>query len=204
MANKIINIEDVSLKTMSVEIRAITVNNKQMTMGVFRQIPYNDILDYKTMELRGKPWGVVEYYWGDHNKADIHILWQAGNVLYRSLFSLQHSPRSVFNILSNRSLYETDRLIDVLRRELKEKESKVKKVKDKYKYIGHQWYTDLKKEDLDIELAETEDEYRKVNEILQKETNEREKLINQANAMHIKYKALIPQIKSLQQIFIAV
>lgn len=83
MQNKIINIEDVNLKTMQVEIKALTVNGKQMTLSVFRQIPHASIFDDE-IEIKGTPWGTVNYFWKD-NEAWLHLIWQKNDRLFRDL-----------------------------------------------------------------------------------------------------------------------
>lgn len=83
---RLIDIEDVKLKTFSVEIKALSITGKQMTLSVFRQLPRENIFD-ENYSLRGIPWGTVNYYWKG-NEGDIHIVWQRDNVLYRDvLFS---------------------------------------------------------------------------------------------------------------------
>jgi hypothetical protein len=82
---KVINIEDAKLKTLSVEIKAMTVNGKQMTLSTFRQLP-EEILITDEGKLKGVPWGIVRYFWGDQSKDGIHVVWQDGSNLYRSFY----------------------------------------------------------------------------------------------------------------------
>ena len=84
-----ITTEEVTLKTASVEIRTLTINGKQMTLAVFRQL-INDgsVIDDEVLELRGDPWGIVNYCttkecatsFGHH----LHVIWQDGGELRRS------------------------------------------------------------------------------------------------------------------------
>lgn len=79
-----------SISTATIEVKAIRVSGKQMTLAVFKQLPRRSILDSMTGELIGDPWGTVNYYWdycclavngapGSH----FHIIWTDGEVLYR-------------------------------------------------------------------------------------------------------------------------
>jgi hypothetical protein len=63
-----LTVEDVQIKTATVEVKAIVIGKRQLTLSVFRQLPkvglvraidgpWNDVLpDYE-------PWGVVNYHW---------------------------------------------------------------------------------------------------------------------------------------------
>ena len=82
----IINVENASIKTASVEIKTLTVNGKQVTLSVFRQIIEENILDDENFKLNGTPWATVNYFWkDDQNLSDykIHVLWQKGSELRR-------------------------------------------------------------------------------------------------------------------------
>jgi len=82
---KLIQIEDVKLKSMSVEIRAMTVSGKQMTLAIFRQLPGRSIWD-ADFRLLGAPWGRVLYFWGgDKDCTGFQVVWQDGKELFRSV-----------------------------------------------------------------------------------------------------------------------
>ena len=72
------------LKTASVEVKALTLNGKQVTLSVFRQLQEEVIIDPDTALLRGVPWGKVNYFWGECSPDHLHIVWQQGNELRRS------------------------------------------------------------------------------------------------------------------------
>jgi hypothetical protein len=67
--------EDVSIATATVELKVVTVNNKQMTLAVFRQLPrssfmfaLNECLTLRDRVRNGdppRPWGWVNYHWAD-------------------------------------------------------------------------------------------------------------------------------------------
>jgi len=86
---KVVTIKEASLATMSVELTAIKVNNKQMSLSIFRQIKREPYLDRETLEERGVLWGSVNYYWGGEDKyidcGKIHILWQKSDELRRDI-----------------------------------------------------------------------------------------------------------------------
>ena len=77
---KLIQIEDAKLKTLTVEIKSLVINGKQMTLAVFRQLPEESIFDDE-MNLRGVPWGLVRYRIDGNNNP--HVLWQNDDVLFR-------------------------------------------------------------------------------------------------------------------------
>jgi hypothetical protein len=82
---KLIHIEDVKLKSMSVEIKAMTVNGKQMTLAVFRQLPPQSIFDDE-YKLLGIPWGRVVYFWGNDKDCNgFQVVWQQQDTLFRSM-----------------------------------------------------------------------------------------------------------------------
>lgn len=85
MASKApLTIQNASLKTASVEIQAIVVSGKQMTMGVFRQLQSSALINPDTLEYNGTPWGLVNYFWGDCRDDHFHVVFQKGNELRRS------------------------------------------------------------------------------------------------------------------------
>ena len=82
------------IHTVSVELQAITVDKRQMTQSVFKQLPEENIINGETLELRGVPWGWVNYFWPAtlaklprYATNPLHVVWQLDKYLYRSLFS---------------------------------------------------------------------------------------------------------------------
>jgi hypothetical protein len=82
------------IQTASVNIQTLRVGKKQVTMGLFRQLPRDTLLDPETLQLRGVPWGHVHYWWdGDGSvtyssltrSAKLHVVWQLGEVLKRAV-----------------------------------------------------------------------------------------------------------------------
>lgn len=60
MPNKLPPITDVSISTVTVDIQVIRIGAKQMTLAVFRQLPYKSIID-ECGNLLELPWGWVNY-----------------------------------------------------------------------------------------------------------------------------------------------
>ena len=54
---KVLTAHEATISTAQVEIQTLRVGKKQVTMGMFRQIPYEPLIDLDTMTLRGVPWG---------------------------------------------------------------------------------------------------------------------------------------------------
>jgi hypothetical protein len=82
---KTITVQQATVRTAAVEIRTLSVGGKQVTMGLFRQLLREDLIDPHTCQFRGAPWGLVNYFWGDcHPESHLHIVWQLGNELRRS------------------------------------------------------------------------------------------------------------------------
>lgn len=82
---KKINITKADIKTASIKIKVITVDNRNLTLSVFRQIPRRILIDSETHDLNGIPWGIVNYFWKE-NEGLLHVLWQDEENLYRDVF----------------------------------------------------------------------------------------------------------------------
>lgn len=110
---KVITIKEANISTLSVELKAIHINSKQMMLSVFRQIPEEKLFrnDFKLM---GAPWGWVNYFWDKAPQVPdnmIHIVWQKGDELRRHrLFNFientsDHQPYYTQNLI-NRYVYD--------------------------------------------------------------------------------------------------
>lgn len=82
-----IRTEEATVKTASVEMKVLTISGKQMTLAVFRQLDAEPVIDEETGELRGVPWGRINYFWGDCIANHLHIIWQKGDELRRACVS---------------------------------------------------------------------------------------------------------------------
>lgn len=79
--------EAAEVVTATVEIAMVRIGRKQMTLSVFRQLPLAPVIDPNTAELRGTPWGIVNYYPEERDPQYaryIPVLWAANGRLYRS------------------------------------------------------------------------------------------------------------------------
>jgi hypothetical protein len=92
---KLVSVDEVSVSKLSVEIKTISVGRRQMSMGLFRQLPREALIDIDDDELRlnGMPWGRVNYHWDGcyrpptsvHNSYEhVHVLWQRDSMLLQS------------------------------------------------------------------------------------------------------------------------
>lgn len=87
-----ITTHEATVKTATVEIKSLQISGKQVTLAVFRQLKEEPIVSYATAELRGVPWGTVnyhpgtcEYLWEETEGGEhLHVVWQKGNELRRS------------------------------------------------------------------------------------------------------------------------
>jgi len=83
-----------TVRTASVEIKMVTVDNKKMPLNVFRQLLKEDAIDRQTGKLNGNAWGFVNYFWNDcggGSSKHLHVIWQKGNELRRDCVT-QISP----------------------------------------------------------------------------------------------------------------
>ncbi len=64
---------DVTIRTTTIEVQAIRIGERQMTLAVYRQIPKRSAFDDGI--LFGDVWGRVNYYWGDCSEDHLHIVW---------------------------------------------------------------------------------------------------------------------------------
>jgi hypothetical protein len=78
---KVITTREAKISTCAVEIKSLTVSGKQMTLSVCRQIQNEYIIDRDTGQLRGVPWGRINYFWGDCKPNHLHVIWQKGDEL---------------------------------------------------------------------------------------------------------------------------
>jgi hypothetical protein len=100
-----ITTDHATIRTATVSVKVLTLDKKQMTLSVFRQLPLRHVIDPLTMELRGTPWGHVNYFWDDSpNDPDyhrLHIIWERSGRLYRSLVDEVELAECQFEIVFN-------------------------------------------------------------------------------------------------------
>lgn len=85
-----ITINEAKLKTFSVQVKALTINDKQMTLAVFRQLDAEDVID-ESGKLKGLPWGRVNYAPSDCDREHKHIVWQKNELLRRACLFGSHA-----------------------------------------------------------------------------------------------------------------
>ena len=94
-----ISAHEATVKTASVEIKSLTVQGKQVTLSVFRQLQKEDVIDRHRGKLKGEPWGTVNYFWKDcgwySSDAHTHVVWQKGEELRRACVEAQPNKSGV-------------------------------------------------------------------------------------------------------------
>ena len=93
---KQITVQQAAIKTASVSVRSLTINGKQVTLAVFRQLRSEPIVESRNICLLGLPWGTVNYFWGGcvSDIQHLHVVWQKGEELRRACV-YPDPPRSV-------------------------------------------------------------------------------------------------------------
>ena len=83
---RILTTDDVTIKTLAIEVKVMKIGNRQVTLAVFRQLPEEPIISPYGV-LSGIPWGRVNYHVDCESLAykHLHIVWQDGNKLKRAI-----------------------------------------------------------------------------------------------------------------------
>src|SRR5262245_40431082 len=79
--------KEAKVKTLSVEVKALMIGTKQVTLAVFRQLLHEQVIDAATGQFKGVPWGRVNYRWGGcagKGQDHLHVVWQKGDELRRA------------------------------------------------------------------------------------------------------------------------
>ncbi|WP_328314144.1 hypothetical protein OG432_30385 [Streptomyces sp. NBC_00442] len=84
--------QNASITTVAVEVQALTISGKQVTLSVFRQLREESLIS-SDGTLNGVPWGYVNYHPDrcSDSPPHWHIVWQDGGELRRS--RVLHEPR---------------------------------------------------------------------------------------------------------------
>ena len=101
----IITVKNAKLQTVTVAIESLTVNGRQVTLAIYRQLIEEELIDYSG-ELRGLPWGTVNYhphceFKGPH----VHVVWQKGDQLRRATQLIDDNDRRDFDDCSEADDY---------------------------------------------------------------------------------------------------
>ncbi|MFC8131577.1 hypothetical protein [Streptomyces sp. NPDC057302] len=86
MTEKQLTSQNATITTASIQVRALTIGKKQVTLAVFRQLEDEDIIKPLDAGLAGEPWGRVNYHPDKcaDDKEHIHVVWQKGDELRRA------------------------------------------------------------------------------------------------------------------------
>ncbi|MET8162263.1 hypothetical protein ABZT47_38390 [Sphaerisporangium sp. NPDC005289] len=79
--------QSAEITTATVEIKALTVNGKQVTLAVFRQLYEEPLYDSRTWQSFGTPWCRVNYHPDRCDRDPVaheHVVWQKGDELRRA------------------------------------------------------------------------------------------------------------------------
>lgn len=116
----VIHVKNASLRTATIQIKHLMLDGRKLTLAAFKQIPEEDIIDFKKAKLNGIPWGIVNYPWSDlkkqlnYKKDTIQILWQKGNELRRALVNRFYDRyyTNYEDIIKNESMICTKKLFE--------------------------------------------------------------------------------------------
>lgn len=77
--------ETATITTATIEVKALTIGARQVTLAVFRQLR-EDPLIAEDGTLNGAPWGIVNYHPDKcaDAKEHLHVVWQHGDELRRA------------------------------------------------------------------------------------------------------------------------
>jgi hypothetical protein len=131
----VLTAHEAMIQTATVEIHTLRVGKKQVTMGMFRQLPYEELIDWEelwavsdgydvdTAFFIGTPWGHVNYWWqGDFPRRctytnewgqwqgrgeKLHLVWQWQGQLYRCVLC-EWLPDWVCRLEANKAYGVTD------------------------------------------------------------------------------------------------
>ena len=97
---KVITTHEAQIETLQVSVQVVRIGPKQMTLAVFRQLPYEDLVRGvrfvpapELWPFTGILWGRVQYYWPgcqsdslyeETTEPHTHVIWQEEGILYRS------------------------------------------------------------------------------------------------------------------------
>jgi hypothetical protein len=89
-----ISVQQASLKTAAVTIKALVIDRRQVTLAVFRQLIEEPLVDAETGRFNGLPWGRVNYHpqkrcASAYAPFHLHVIWQKGEELRRAT---EHAP----------------------------------------------------------------------------------------------------------------
>ena len=84
VGGRTITTQEAIIHTVGVEVKSLTINGKQVTLAVFRQLKNEPLIDDETVQLRGVPCGIVNYFFKPCDPDHLHVVWQKGSELRRA------------------------------------------------------------------------------------------------------------------------
>ncbi|MGW3984301.1 hypothetical protein [Streptomyces mirabilis] len=86
MTQKRLTPQNATVTTATIQVQALTIGNKQVTLAVFRQLEDADIINLLDASLSGEPWGRINYHPDKcaDEKEHIHVVWQEDDELRRA------------------------------------------------------------------------------------------------------------------------
>jgi hypothetical protein len=94
---RILTAENAQMHTAAVTIRTLTIEKRQVTLSVFRQLIEEDIFDWNTLALRGVGWGHVRHAIDEPPDTAINLVWQRGTELRRCITYRRVRPREEYS-----------------------------------------------------------------------------------------------------------
>jgi hypothetical protein len=66
-------------------VKTLTIRDRQVTLAVFRQLHREAVIDGRSGEISGVPWGTINYFWKGCglDEEHVHVVWQKGDELRR-------------------------------------------------------------------------------------------------------------------------
>jgi hypothetical protein len=84
---RVIHVEQAEVRTATITVRALTIDRRQVTLAVFRQLQEEPLVDVDGGTFRGLPWGRVNYCPDRRacsSSRHLHVVWQKGDELRRA------------------------------------------------------------------------------------------------------------------------
>lgn len=107
--------QNATITTATIEVKALTIGARQVTLAVFRQLRSEQLIA-EDGTLLGTPWGTVNYHPDKcaDEKEHVHVVWQKGTELRRA--NVQ-APADAFHAHPAAGWYAHARVLDGLRAE---------------------------------------------------------------------------------------
>lgn len=101
-----ISVEDISIKTASIEVKTLTLTRKQVTLAVFRQLDNIYCIDMDDFKIRGKIWGRINYH---HNciesKKHLHLVCEISKKIYHGIIYEEFDQQCVYYKIDTERAY---------------------------------------------------------------------------------------------------